>query len=139
MLKKDAAAIINHAVSENRLTYYELSLEERRILVAYLLANSDEGLANADSDLLLIQSAIAKIILKDGNNESIDELKDAIETTFNLGIQGKYDPFFADEIKTLLSEKWDDENRRQNEHFEHDVMQRTRDIKDTQRRLNGIY
>lgn len=132
-LKDEVASIIECAALEDRLSYKSLTDQERNVLVAYHLYNSDQGLIDADYRQL-IQKSVAKVILCNGHPESICGLLHAIEVAFLTGDK-EYSPHYADVIETLLSDKWDDNHRRPNEHFENDAMQRARDVMIAQRRL----
>lgn len=131
-LKDEVAAIIECAALENRLSYNSLTAKERNTLVAHLLHNSDQGLLDADHNLH-IQQAVARFILCDGNQESLDGLRIAIDLALLAGDKDNV-PHYADEIENRLNEKWCDHNRKPNEHFENDAMQRARDMRDEQRR-----
>ncbi len=135
MQKKQLAELIKNAIYEDRASYASLTDQERRLIIAHLLAESEQGLIDAD-DRQLIQKAVADVILDDGSQESLLKLKETIEVAFLRGDK-EYDPHYAEDIQGMLDDEWNERNSRPNEHFENDAMQRARDIQDAQRRMNS--
>jgi hypothetical protein len=117
--------IISTAVSENRDSYSKLTEHERHQLVSALLFDSDQMLLDADNELVL-QKAIAQTIFCNNDIKSIENLTYQIKRIFIIG-DAKSEAYYAHKINMLLTAEWMAQNAKPNEHFEHDVMNRTRD------------
>ena len=128
MLKTEAAKIIERNARNNVLRFQDLDYDERRTLVTYLMLQDEMPLIDADNDKSL-QRAVAWVIASNGSDVSIEALKYTIFKIFINGCDAPYlEPHYAEKINDLLSRSWDELHTKPNEHFEHDVMQRTRDV-----------
>lgn len=129
-----AKIVIDESVSDNRTTYHDLFEDEKRTLVAELIDLSEQALIDADTSLTL-QKAVAEVIRRSGDAASMQNLYSEINKIFISGDK-MTTPFFSEAIDDALENEWRDRYRRPNEHFQHDVMQRNRDIRMTSDRLN---
>lgn len=138
MLKAEVNRIIQCYAADNKLSYNQLDYDEQCLIASHLILEDETPLVSADGHDNLLR-AVAWVVKSNGSPNAMDHLKKIILQIFVVGREEPYlEPHYAEKVQDMLSQEWDEQHAQPNEHYEHDAMQRIRDIADEQRR-NGSY
>jgi hypothetical protein len=126
-LSKESKTLISNYVSRRKEGYNDLTLAEKTELISSIILSSSEyEKASLFSDYdakAELPTLIGKVIR---DNASFDSVKNLIDMIMDHFV---YKPAFRLDINEVFEEEWEEQWPEPNEHWIHDCIQRSNDIR----------